>query len=234
MTVARHICGQKLRKASSRSSRTCWRVASESAVRHRADRQGVPQRNQSAQFHVPLARVRADGTGIFHPARRTGAVEGSRAGRERVPERTAIELGLGSSGTNIGRRNGSLVREYRLGHDTLDVYWQKQEELAHYASACVDMLFEFPFGVAGTRRHRRSRQLRFPRSTRNSAANRWSISTTSRRRNICRTWSSRPRCRPRRPRVALFRLRRGGHDRDEKGETETRVVMRFPPRIASR
>ncbi len=34
-----------------------------------------------------------------------------------------------------------------LGRDTLDFYWQKKEELAHYAKATVDILFKFPFGT---------------------------------------------------------------------------------------
>jgi glycyl-tRNA synthetase len=34
-----------------------------------------------------------------------------------------------------------------LGPDVLDYHWQKKEELAHYARACVDILFKFPFGT---------------------------------------------------------------------------------------
>ena len=34
-----------------------------------------------------------------------------------------------------------------LGRDTLDLYWQKKEELAHYAKACVDIQYKFPFGT---------------------------------------------------------------------------------------
>ena len=34
-----------------------------------------------------------------------------------------------------------------LGRATLEEYWQKPEELAHYARACVDILFKFPFGT---------------------------------------------------------------------------------------
>jgi len=34
-----------------------------------------------------------------------------------------------------------------LGRDTLVEYWQKKEELAHYARACVDILFKFTFGT---------------------------------------------------------------------------------------
>ena len=33
-----------------------------------------------------------------------------------------------------------------LSRTTLEEYWQKPEELAHYARACVDILFKFPFG----------------------------------------------------------------------------------------
>jgi glycyl-tRNA synthetase len=34
-----------------------------------------------------------------------------------------------------------------LPRTTLEEYWQKSEELAHYARACVDILFKFPFGT---------------------------------------------------------------------------------------
>jgi glycyl-tRNA synthetase len=34
-----------------------------------------------------------------------------------------------------------------LSRDTLEEYWQKKEELAHYARATVDILYKFPFGT---------------------------------------------------------------------------------------
>jgi glycyl-tRNA synthetase len=34
-----------------------------------------------------------------------------------------------------------------LGADDLDYYWQSKADLAHYARACVDILFKFPFGT---------------------------------------------------------------------------------------
>lgn len=34
-----------------------------------------------------------------------------------------------------------------LGNDVLDYYWQSKADLAHYARACVDILFKFPFGT---------------------------------------------------------------------------------------
>lgn len=34
-----------------------------------------------------------------------------------------------------------------LGADVLDYYWQSKADLAHYARACVDILYKFPFGT---------------------------------------------------------------------------------------
>jgi glycyl-tRNA synthetase len=34
-----------------------------------------------------------------------------------------------------------------LDRESLDLYWQKKEELAHYAKATVDILYKFPFGT---------------------------------------------------------------------------------------
>lgn len=34
-----------------------------------------------------------------------------------------------------------------LGADSLELYWQKKEDLAHYAKATVDILYKFPFGA---------------------------------------------------------------------------------------
>ncbi|MGD1087220.1 MAG: glycine--tRNA ligase [Verrucomicrobiota bacterium] len=45
---------------------------------------------------------------------------------------------------------GERIKFYEsigLSRDTLEEYWQKPEELAHYARACVDILFKFPFGT---------------------------------------------------------------------------------------
>ncbi len=46
-----------------------------------------------------------------------------------VSQRTAYYAGIG------------------LGADVLDYYWQGKADLAHYARACVDILFKFPFGT---------------------------------------------------------------------------------------
>ncbi len=46
-----------------------------------------------------------------------------------VAQRTAYYAGIG------------------LGAEVLDYHWQKPDELAHYARACVDILYKFPFGT---------------------------------------------------------------------------------------
>ena len=53
--------------------------AAQAAVRHRADRQVVPQRDHARQLPLPRARVRADGDGVLRAARR-GASAGTRTG----------------------------------------------------------------------------------------------------------------------------------------------------------
>ena len=55
------------------------------AVRHRPGRQGVSQRDQPAQLHVPQPRVRADGDRVLLPRQRRGAVV-------RVLARAALSL----------------------------------------------------------------------------------------------------------------------------------------------
>ena len=48
--------------------------AAQAAVRHRPGRQGVPQRDQPAELHLPLARVRADGDRVLLPPGRVDEV----------------------------------------------------------------------------------------------------------------------------------------------------------------
>ena len=49
-------------------------LAQEAAVRHRPDRQELPQRDHARQLHLPHPRVRADGDGVLRQARRGRAV----------------------------------------------------------------------------------------------------------------------------------------------------------------
>jgi glycyl-tRNA synthetase len=41
----------------------------------------------------------------------------------------------------------SYYADIGLGPEVLDYTWQSKEDLAHYARACVDILFKFPFGT---------------------------------------------------------------------------------------
>jgi hypothetical protein len=49
-------------------------LAQEAAVRHRPDRQELPQRDHAGQLHLPHPRVRADGDGVLRQARRRRAL----------------------------------------------------------------------------------------------------------------------------------------------------------------
>jgi len=143
-------------------------VAPEGAVRYRAGRQGVPQRGHPAQFHLPLARVRADGTGIFHQAdevveaicgKVASAAEAFGVPPSGGPEPAKPELQtlnpqpqpstkLGwKRGISTGSRSGSRFTKASACRAQRWRILAEAEELAHYARACVDILFKFPFGT---------------------------------------------------------------------------------------
>jgi glycyl-tRNA synthetase len=93
------------------------------AVRHRAGRQVVPQRDHPGQLHLPHARVRADGDGVLRPARR------GRAWYEHWKQ----------------ARFGS-VHALRDPGDKLRLRAHDPDELSHYSSATSDVEYEFPIG----------------------------------------------------------------------------------------
>ena len=87
--------------------------APEAAVRDRAGRQVVPQRDHARQLHLPHARVRADGDGVLRPARR-GA----------------------SAGTSTGCRSAwTGTRGWASGPTTCACARTTPDELSHYSSA---------------------------------------------------------------------------------------------------
>ena len=100
------------------------RLAQEAAVRHRADRQVVPQRDHAGQLHLPHARVRADGDGVLRRARH-------RRGVVRVLGRAAHAV---VHSTSACRQEKLRLRAH------------EPDELAHYAKAATDIEYEFPFG----------------------------------------------------------------------------------------
>ena len=99
-------------------------LAAEDPVRHRPDRQGVPQRDHARQLHLPHPRVRADGDAVLREAghrRRSGSSTGASSAWQ-----WHHDLGL----------NPAKLRWHQHGPD----------ELAHYAKAAYDIEYEFPFG----------------------------------------------------------------------------------------
>ena len=99
----------------------------EGPLRHRPDRQGVPQRDHPGELHLPHPRVRADGDAVLRQA-------GHRRGVVR-----ALAANGGWSGTT------------RLGLDPAKLRWHQHGpgELAHYAKAAYDI--EYDSRSAGTR-----------------------------------------------------------------------------------
>ena len=142
--------------------------APQAAVRHRADRQGVPQRDHARQLHLPHARVRADGDGVLRPARRGAGV---------VP-RTGS-----SSGVAWHLRYG--IRESHLRVRPHDA-----EELSHYSSATSDIEYLFPIGWSELEGDRAPRRLRPHARTRRRRGRSSSGSTA---RSATRRTSSSPR-----------------------------------------
>ena len=112
--------------------------AQEAAVRHRADRQELPQRDHAGQLHLPHARVRADGDGVLRAARRGAAVV--RALARASATSWYLELGI--------RADHLRLR----AHDA--------DELSHYSSGTSDVEYLFPIGWSGARGDRQPRRLR--------------------------------------------------------------------------
>jgi hypothetical protein len=95
--------------------------AAAGALRHRADRQGVPQRDHPRQLHLPDARVRADGDAVLRGAgHRRGVVRAVEGGAD--PRGCATRSGLA--------RPAPLPRA-------------PPDKLAHYAKAAFDIEFYF-------------------------------------------------------------------------------------------
>ena len=98
--------------------------ARQGAVRHRAAGASVPQRDRRAQPALPHARVRADGDGVLLRAGHGG----------RVVRRTGSSTAC-SWWKDLGVRASHLrLRDH------------EKDELAHYARACSDIEYLYPFG----------------------------------------------------------------------------------------
>jgi len=118
-----------------------------------------------------------------------------------------------------------------LSRDTLEQYWQKKEELAHYARATVDILYKFPFGtqelegIAARGDYDLSQHQKFSGKTQEffdqDASAKYVPHVIEPSAGVDRL---------------LLALICNAYDEetvtDEKGNSEVRTVMRFHPRVA--
>ena len=128
----------------------------EAAVRHRPDRQVVPQRDHAGQLHLPHPRVRADGDGVLRAARRGPQVV-------RVLVRGAACAGTSTS--------ASPRTSCACGPTT-------PTSCRHYSAGTVRRRVPVPVGLGRARGHRQPHRLRPHASTPSTPAR---SSTTSTR-----------------------------------------------------
>jgi glycyl-tRNA synthetase len=118
-----------------------------------------------------------------------------------------------------------------LSRDTLEEYWQTKEELAHYAKACVDILFKFPFGTQELEGIAARGDFDLSQHQKHSGKSMEYFDQEANERYVPHVIE---------PSAGVDRLLLAlvcnAYDEeevvDEKGKKETRVVMRFHPRVA--
>ena len=120
-----------------------------------------------------------------------------------------------------------------LPKQKLSVYNYQKEELAHYASACVDVMFEFPFGVQELEGIAARGNFDLSQHQKFSGKSMEYFDDETKEKYIPHVVEPSAGV----DRIALALLCSAYDEEtttDEKGQTETRVVMRFAPRIAPR
>jgi glycyl-tRNA synthetase len=118
-----------------------------------------------------------------------------------------------------------------LPKQKLSQYVYKKEELAHYASACVDVMFEFPFGVQELEGIAARGNFDLSQHQKFSGKSMEYFDDETKEKYIPHVVEPSAGV----DRIALALLCSAYDEEtktDEKGQTETRVVMRFAPRIA--
>ncbi|HNR72338.1 MAG TPA: glycine--tRNA ligase [Verrucomicrobiota bacterium] len=118
-----------------------------------------------------------------------------------------------------------------LGRDTLVEYWQKKEELAHYAKATVDILYKFPFGTQELEGVAARGDFDLTQHQKFSGKSMEYFDEEAKAKYVPHVIE---------PSAGVDRLALAlicnayceDQAPDEKGNLETRVVMRFHPRIA--
>jgi glycyl-tRNA synthetase len=118
-----------------------------------------------------------------------------------------------------------------LSRDTLEEYWQKKEELAHYAKACVDILFKFPFGTQELEGIAARGDFDLSQHQKHSGKSMEYFDQEAHARYVPHVIEPSAGA----DRLVLALLCNAYHEEtvtDEKGGTETRFVLRFHPRVA--
>ena len=182
--------------------------AQEAAVRYRADRQVVPQRDHARQLHLPHARVRADGDGVLRPARRSAEVVRV-LGRRALPlvHRPRHPRGQAAHPPARDRRALALLGRHERPRVRL------------------------PVGLGRARRHRQPRRLRPHPAPEVLGRGPLVLRPGERRALPAVRHRARRRRRPRDARVPARRVRRGRSPTGE-GKVEKRTVLRLDPRLA--
>ncbi|HEY6226655.1 MAG TPA: glycine--tRNA ligase, partial [Verrucomicrobiae bacterium] len=118
-----------------------------------------------------------------------------------------------------------------LGRDSLDFYWQKKEELAHYAKATVDILYKFPFGTQELEGIAARGNFDLSQHEKFSGKPMEYFDEETKERFVPHVIE--PSAGVDRLILALICNAYNEEEvTDEKGNKETRIVMRFHPRIA--
>jgi glycyl-tRNA synthetase len=118
-----------------------------------------------------------------------------------------------------------------LDRNTLDFYWQKKEELAHYAKATVDILYKFPFGTQELEGIAARGNFDLSQHEKFSGKPMEYFDEETKERFVPHVIE--PSAGVDRLILALICNAYNEEEvADEKGNKETRIVMRFHPRIA--
>ncbi len=118
-----------------------------------------------------------------------------------------------------------------LGRETLEFYWQKKEELAHYAKATVDILFKFPFGTQELEGIAARGDFDLKQHQEHSGKSMEYFDEEAKAKYVPHVIEPSAGV----DRLILALICNAYHEEqvtDEKGKAETRVVMKFHPRVA--
>ncbi len=118
-----------------------------------------------------------------------------------------------------------------LSRDSLELYWQKKEELAHYAKATVDILYKFPFGTQELEGIAARGDFDLTQHQKFSGKSMEYFDEEAKARYVPHVIE--PSAGADRLALALIcNAYREETVTDEQGKTETRIVMKFHPRVA--